>query len=91
MAEGEHILYPCYFNGAYTRARGRKVPRDLAGKAPSLSEIERALRRLGIQHRAEDHHHPAHWARREGRLIVTWKGKKVQLIKKIAPLLSVRK
>ena len=34
MVQGERILYPCYFNAAYSRAEGRRVPRSLGAKAP---------------------------------------------------------
>jgi len=91
MAEGECTLYPCYFNAAYKRSEGRKVPRGLAAKAPVLTDVERALRRLGIQYRVEDHHHPAHWARREGRIIAECKGSRTAFIKKVAQKLEVKR
>jgi signal recognition particle subunit SRP19 len=91
MAEGECILYPCYFNAAYSRAEGRKVPRSLGSKGPVLSDLERALDRAGITYRAEEHHHPAHWARREGRLVADWGEGKGKLLKKVAQKLNVRR
>jgi signal recognition particle subunit SRP19 len=80
----ESVLYPCYFNAALDRRRGRRVPRQMGAKGPSLADIERALKKLGIRFRTEDHHHPAHWMRREGRVIVEWKQAKEALIKKVA-------
>jgi signal recognition particle subunit SRP19 len=91
MAEGECILYPCYFNAAYTRAEGRKVPRSLASKGPVLTDLERALKRAGVTYRVEEHHHPAHWARREGRIVADWNESKISLMRKIAQKLEVRK
>ena len=91
MAAGECILYPCYFNAAYPRALGRRVSRNLGVKGPVLTDLERALRKLGIPFRAEDHHHPAHWTRREGRVIAEWTGHKQALIRKVAQKLEVRK
>jgi signal recognition particle subunit SRP19 len=91
MAEGECILYPCYFNAAYSRAEGRKVPRSLSAKGPVLTDIERALDKAGITYRVEEHHHPAHWARREGRIVAAWSEKKTDLLKKVAQKLNVRK
>ncbi|MEI8330383.1 MAG: signal recognition particle subunit SRP19/SEC65 family protein [Methanomicrobiales archaeon] len=84
MAEGECILYPCYFNAGYSRGAGRRVSRSLAAKAPDVNEIERSLRSLGIKYRVEEHHHPAHWQRHDGRVVAEWTGKKEQLIKKVA-------
>jgi signal recognition particle subunit SRP19 len=91
MAEGECILYPCYFNAAYSRAEGRKVPRSLGSKGPVLTDIERALKRAGITFRVEEHHHPAHWARREGRIVANWTESKLSLMKKVAQKLEVRR
>ncbi len=91
MAAGECILYPCYFNAAYSRAEGRRVPRSLGVKAPVLTDLERALKKAGIAFRVEDKHHPAYWARREGRLIVVWKEKKELLIRKVAQKMESRK
>lgn len=91
MAAGECILYPCYFNAAYSRAEGRRVPRGLGVKAPVLTDLERALKKAGIAFRVEDKHHPAHWARREGRLVVVWREKKELLIRKVAQKMESRK
>jgi signal recognition particle subunit SRP19 len=91
MAEGECILYPCYFNAAYSRAEGRKVPRNLGSKGPVLTDVERALDKIGVTYRVEEHHHPAHWARREGRLVADWKESKASLLKKVAQKLVVRR
>jgi len=91
MDKGECILYPCYFNAAYSRAEGRRVPRSLAVKGPGAGDLERALKRLGIACEAQEQQHPAHWARHEGRVIATWTGKKEALIKKVARAMEVRK
>lgn len=80
----ECILYPCYFNAALKRSEGRRVPRQSTAKSPSLSDLERALKRSGIRFRAEDRHHPAHWTRHEGRVVVEWQEGKEALIKKVA-------
>jgi signal recognition particle subunit SRP19 len=91
MAQGECILYPCYFNAGYSRGEGRRVPRNLATKAPVLTDLERALKRLGVQYRVEENHHPAHWARREGRVVAEWSDRKEGLVKKVAQKLEARK
>jgi signal recognition particle subunit SRP19 len=54
-------------------------------------DLERALKRSGITYRVEDHHHPAHWTRREGRIIAEWTESKEVLIRKVAQKLEVRK
>jgi signal recognition particle subunit SRP19 len=47
-------------------------------------DIERSLRSMGVTYRVEEHHHPAHWQRHEGRIVVEWTEKKEALIKKVA-------
>nr|WP_319377213.1 signal recognition particle subunit SRP19/SEC65 family protein [uncultured Methanoregula sp.] len=91
MAEGECILYPCYFNAAYSRAEGRRVPRKLGSKAPVLTDLERALRKNGVNYRVEERHHPAHWSRREGCIIAEWTKSKEVLIRRVAEKMEVRK
>ncbi|MGD0079144.1 MAG: signal recognition particle subunit SRP19/SEC65 family protein [Methanoregula sp.] len=91
MTKGEYTLYPCYFNAAYSRGEGRRVPRSLGVKGPVLTDLERALRRAGVNFRVDDHHHPAHWARREGRIIAEWGESKERLIRKVAQKMEVRK
>ncbi|MCK9580366.1 MAG: signal recognition particle subunit SRP19/SEC65 family protein [Methanoregula sp.] len=91
MAEGECILYPCYFNAAYTRAEGRKVPCSIGTKGPVLTDLERALKKIGVVYRVEEHHHPAHWARREGRVVAEWNESKLSLMRKVAQKLEVRR
>jgi len=91
MAQGECILYPCYFNTGYSRRQGRRVARSRGAKAPVTSDLERALTRAGVTFRVEEHHHPAHWMRREGRIVVEWHEGKGALIKKVAQRLEVKR
>jgi signal recognition particle subunit SRP19 len=60
-------------------------------KAPVISDIERALKRAGVTCRIEDHHHPAHWMRREGRIVAEWHEGKEALIKKVIQRLEVKR
>lgn len=91
MEKGECILYPCYFNAGYSRAEGRRVPLNLGSKGPVLTDIERALKKTGVSYRIEERSHPAHWNRREGRIVAVWSERKELLIKKVALKLEVRK
>jgi signal recognition particle subunit SRP19 len=91
MVQGECILYPCYFNAAYTRRQGRRVSLRRGVKAPVINDLERALKRIGVTFRVDEHHHPAHWMRREGRVVVTWQDGKEALIKKVAQRLEVKR
>ena len=91
MLKGEIVLYPWYFNAGYSRRQGRRVPLNRGVKAPVINDLERALQRIGVSFRIEDHHHPAHWIRHEGRAVVTWTDSKEALIKKVAQRLEVKR
>ncbi|MDI6719176.1 MAG: signal recognition particle subunit SRP19/SEC65 family protein [Methanomicrobiales archaeon] len=81
---GERILYPCYFDSALARSEGRRVPRSLGVKSPTLVDLEKAAKKCRLQYRIEQKPHPAHWTRREGRLVVVWSEGKEALIRRIA-------
>ena len=87
----ERILYPCYFDAGLQRREGRRVPKNLAVKSPELAAIEAALRRMKVQYRLEEHHHPARWAEHEGRIVAEWGGSKEDLIRRVAKNLTARK
>ena len=86
----ERILYPCYFDAGLARTQGRRVPRGMAVTGPTMEDLERAVKRCGIKHRKEPKSHPAHWFRREGRIVAEWKGTKESLLKKVAAKLEVK-
>jgi len=89
--KGERILYPCYFDATLERASGRRVPAAMAAKNPTLQDLERALKREHLKFRAEEKPHPGHWHKREGRLIVSWPGKKGELLRRVAKALDVKR
>jgi signal recognition particle subunit SRP19 len=88
---GERILYPCYFDASLTRSSGRRVAAGLAVKGPTLQDLERALKKERLHFRAEEKPHPAQWHKREGRLIVTWKGPKEELLRRVAKSLEPKR
>ena len=85
------MLYPCYFDATLERAPGRRVPRSMAVKGVTLQDLERALKKERLAFRAEEKHHPAHWSKREGRLIVAWEGPKEELLRRVAQGLDVKR
>ncbi len=86
--KGERILYPCYFNSALKRAEGRRVPRSIAVKDPSILDLERALKRSGLAFRTEQKQYPSRWWQKEGRVHVKWSESKEKLLKKVAGRLA---
>jgi signal recognition particle subunit SRP19 len=86
--KGERVLYPCYFNINLKRSEGRRVPRPRSVRDPSLSDLEKAVRKCGLRYRVEQKSHPAFWWKREGRIIVTWGEGKEKLLKRVAGCLE---
>ncbi|NLZ30317.1 MAG: signal recognition particle protein Srp19 [Methanomicrobiales archaeon] len=87
----ERILYPCYFDATLQRREGRRVPKELGVKSPDLPAVEAAIRKMKVPYRLEQHHHPARWAEREGRIVVEWDGSKEDLIRRVTKRLGSRK
>lgn len=89
MKEKSIILYPVYFNSKCPRSKGRRVSKSRAVKNPTVDEIYKAVRALGLNCTIEkDKHHPARWFEREGRIVVSTTLKKTQLIKEVAKKLQ---
>jgi signal recognition particle subunit SRP19 len=89
--KGERILYPCYFDQMRRRSEGRRVPKAAAVPDPRLADLERAAKKLGLDFRTETKPHPAQWVKKEGRLVVTWKGSKEDLLNKMARKLEKKR
>jgi signal recognition particle subunit SRP19 len=89
--KGACILYPCYFNANLMRRQGRKVSLSKAVKNPALIDIENALKKTGVKFRIEQKHHPAHWAKHEGRIVAEWDKSKMELLKRVSSRLEVKK
>lgn len=84
IMEDERVLYPCYFNRDLTRREGRRVPVSAGVSKPDTRDIYKAAKEIGLAARTEEKKHPAHWTEKGGRIIVSWKGSKEALIKKVA-------
>ena len=82
--EDERILYPCYFDRNLKRKEGRRVAVSSGVSKPGTQDIYKAAKKLGLSARSEDNKHPAHWTEKGGRVIVSWKGSKEILKKKIS-------
>ncbi|MCW4001798.1 MAG: signal recognition particle protein Srp19 [Candidatus Bathyarchaeota archaeon] len=79
------VLWPVYFDSKKTRMEGRRVPRNLSVQSPKLEEIQRAAKRMGLQHEiAHEAIHPSSPWKKTGLLIVPKKDSKVKMLRKIA-------
>jgi signal recognition particle subunit SRP19 len=86
--DGLFILYPQYFDSSISRAQGRRVPRDQAVKAPKAIDVFHAAQKAGFDPELDpDHHHPAFWSMKAGRVLISLDnvdGSKAGLIRVIA-------
>jgi len=82
------VIWPFYFDLNKSCSEGRKVPRNLAIKEPTLEKIVKAARRAGYKVEVdEEAKHPAHWYNEKGRIFVFSSEKKTVIIRKIAEML----
>ena len=79
------VLWPVYFDSNKTRMEGRRVPKKLAIQSPKLEEIQRAVKRMGLQHEiTHEAIHPSSPWKKTGLLTVPKKDSKVKTLRKIA-------
>jgi len=63
----------------------------MAVSNPSIDEIFKAAKKLGLNPVKEEKAHPARWWRKEGCILIEKKGKKAEIIKKIAEIIKERR
>ena len=78
-------IWPQYIDKNLSLSEGRKVSKEIAVKEPTLSEIERALKRLGLQYSLQkEKSYPGKWYEKSGRVLVEWDGTKLELLKTVS-------
>jgi len=85
------VLWPIYFDVDASRLEGRKVSKELAIKNPTVDEIFKAAKKLGLNPVKEEKAYPKRWWRKEGRILVDKKGRKIEIIRKIAEYIKENK
>lgn len=86
------VLWPVYFDANKTRMGGRRVPKKLAIPSPNLEEIQKAVKRTGLQPETiPEAIHPSSPRQKTGLLIIPKKDSKAETLRKIAKeLLDIR-
>ena len=78
-------MWPQYLNKELSINEGRKIAKEDSVKEPTINDIERALKRLGLTFELEkDKSYPGKWYEKSGRALVEWEGTKLELIKEIS-------
>ena len=83
--EDKYVIWPIYFDKSASRLSGRKVAKKHAVEKPSIEDIAKAAKSLGLNPILEkDYAYPSkHW-KKEGRVLVGKKDSKCKLLVKIA-------
>jgi len=86
------ILWPAYFDKKLSRSRGRRVPLNLSVENPSLTEIDKAARKLGFKTIVEpDKRYPKDWWNYRGRILIKTEKERLRktlILKKIGKILK---
>ncbi|MBR4447403.1 signal recognition particle subunit SRP19/SEC65 family protein [Methanobrevibacter sp.] len=78
-------VWPQYLNNKLTLKEGRKIAKIDAVSDPTLSDIERAVKRLGLTYEIQkDVAYPGKWYEKSGKILVEWEGTKLELIREIS-------
>jgi signal recognition particle subunit SRP19 len=83
--ERKYVIYPLYFDSMVSRLKGRKVAKKYAVEKPSLENIAKAAKSLGLNPILEKDgiHSSTPW-KKEGRILVEKKGPKTKLLIQLA-------
>jgi signal recognition particle subunit SRP19 len=81
---GKIRLWPAYFDAALTRGQGRRVPREKAARDPTTETLEKAAQKLNLNPTVEPGAYSKQPWRRTGHIQVDKKGKKTEIIAKLA-------
>ena len=78
-------VWPQYLNKNLSLSEGRKISLEDAVKDPSIEDIEKALKRLGLNYDIEKKvSYPGKWYEKSGRALVEWDKTKLELIREIS-------
>ena len=78
-------IWPQYLDKNLSLSEGRKVSMEYAVAEPPISEIERALKRLGLKYTMDkERAYPGKWYEKSGRALVEWEGTKLELIREVS-------
>lgn len=78
-------IWPQYLNKNLTLKEGRKISKEDAVSDPTISDVERAVKRLGLQYDIQkDISYPGKWYEKSGRILVEWEGTKLELIREVS-------
>ncbi len=78
------VIYPAYLDSTLSWREGRRVPRSLAVRNPSVEEIVKAAEELGLNPVVEEARYPRLWWRYRYRVVVDKVASKQEVLRMIA-------
>jgi len=83
--EDKYVVYPIYFDKSVSRLAGRKISKKQAVDKPSLEDISKAAKSLGLNPVLEKEvAYPGRNWKKEGRVLIDKKDSKSKLLVQIA-------
>lgn len=83
--EDKYVIWPIYFDKSVSRLNGRKVAKKHAVEKPSVEDIAKAAKSLGLNPVLEKNiAHPSRNWKKEGRVLVDKKDLKSKLLVQIS-------
>ncbi|UCF13306.1 MAG: hypothetical protein JSW06_03360 [Thermoplasmatales archaeon] len=83
--ESKYVIWPIYFDKSFSRLKGRKISKKYAIEKPSIEDISKAAKSLGLNPVLEkSFSHPSRHFKKEGRILVDKKDTKSKLLVQIA-------
>lgn len=83
--EDKYVVWPVYFDKSVSRLKGRKVSKKFSIEKPSVEDIAKAAKSLGLNPVLEKSvAHPSRPFKKEGRILIDKKDAKSILLAQIA-------
>jgi signal recognition particle subunit SRP19 len=79
--DNKYVIYPLYFDRTISRTKGRKIAKRYAIEKPSLENLAKAAKSLGLPVILEkDKSHSSTPWKRDGRILIEKKSSKTKLL-----------
>lgn len=90
--QGKLVLWPHYFDARRSREAGRRVPSAIAVPDPDARWVEAAARKAGLEvELQEEARHPSVPFRSVGRVLVSGRGGKQDVLRRVAQRMAAGK
>ncbi|WP_296795209.1 signal recognition particle subunit SRP19/SEC65 family protein [uncultured Methanobrevibacter sp.] len=85
-------IWPQYLNRNLSLSQGRKISKEDAVSDPTMAEIEKALKRLGLTYTVDKTRaYPGKWYEKSGRVLVEYDKSKLELIREVSLKIKERR